>query len=57
MQESWKEKSQEEEKQEDLLSSQKDNRYTLFVNTWHNNYLRKAKKRNLFSFFYIIFYK
>ena len=48
-----REKSQDEEKREDLRSSQKDNRYTLSLAKWQNKYLQKAKKNNLFSFFYI----
>ncbi len=50
-----KEKNQDEEKQEDLLSFQRDNRFILFFAIWQNNYLYKAKKRNLFSFFYVQF--
>ena len=50
-----KERSQEEEKREDLLSSQKDNRYTLLFPRKKLLVYKKAKKIFLFSFFYVQF--
>ncbi len=50
-----KERSQEEEKREDLRSSQKDNRYTLLFPRFKILVYKKAKKIFLFSFFYVQF--